>query len=58
MAWLLGNKNQLKLIWKPTDRFAADIAVDRYVQDGKDSVTSSDAYPEATMVIFGIRIWL
>ncbi|MFO1529289.1 MAG: DUF3570 domain-containing protein [Kiritimatiellia bacterium] len=48
----------LKAIYQPNDRFAADISVDRYVQEGNDSVTSSDAYTKALMVIFGVRIWL
>ncbi|MFO1523205.1 MAG: DUF3570 domain-containing protein [Kiritimatiellia bacterium] len=48
----------LKAIYQPNDRFAADISVDRYVQEGNDSVTSSDAYTKALLVIFGVRIWL
>lgn len=48
----------LKGIWQPTERFAADLSIDRYVQEGNDSVTSSDAYTEAFIVIFGVRVWL
>ena len=48
----------LKGIWQPNERFAADLSIDRYVQEGNDSVTSSDAYTEAFIVIFGVRVWL
>jgi hypothetical protein len=34
-----------------------DIAYDRYVQEGKDSVTPEDAYPTANVIIAGVRIW-
>ncbi|MFO1491475.1 MAG: hypothetical protein U1F87_11300 [Kiritimatiellia bacterium] len=47
----------LKAIYQPNDRYA-DISVDRYIQEGNDSVTSSDAYTKALMVIFGVRMAL
>ncbi|MFH0881280.1 MAG: DUF3570 domain-containing protein [Lentisphaerota bacterium] len=47
----------LKLIWKPNDRFAVDVAVERYEQEGKDSETPDDAYPAAMVFTGGARIW-
>ncbi|MBU0677501.1 MAG: DUF3570 domain-containing protein [Verrucomicrobia bacterium] len=46
----------IKAIWQVNENFALDAAVDRYVQDGTDSLTSSDVYPSATAVTIGARI--
>lgn len=48
----------LKLIWLANSAWQADLSVDRYVMSGNDGVTPDDAYPEATLVIFGVRRWL
>lgn len=47
----------LKVIWQPTDRFAADVAVERYEQSGKDGITPDEVYPAATIVTLGARVW-
>jgi hypothetical protein len=48
----------LKLIWRPSDRFAFDIGFDRYEQQGTDGVTSQEFYPVADVYTGGVRIWL
>lgn len=48
----------LKLIWLANSAWQADLSVDRYVMSGNDGVTPDDAYPSATLVIFGVRRWL
>lgn len=47
----------MKLIWKVTDKFWADIAYDRYSQFGRDGVTPGESYPEANVVTLGFKIW-
>lgn len=47
----------VKLIWQPSARFAADIAVDRYEQSGTDGKTYDEVYPAATIVTLGARVW-
>lgn len=47
----------LKLIWKVSDKFWADIAYDRYSQFGRDGATPGQAYPEANIVTFGVKVW-
>lgn len=47
----------VKCIWTPNDRMSLDLALERYFQVGKDSVTPADAYPTANVVTAGVRIW-
>lgn len=47
----------LKAIWLVNERLAVDCAIDRYVQEGKDSLTPTEVYPSATMVTIGGRIF-
>jgi hypothetical protein len=48
----------LKFIWYPLPNVSVDLAVDRYVQGGRDGITADDVYPEALSVMTGLRIWL
>ena len=48
----------LKLIWTPNQRLSFDAAVERYEQKGLDGETALDAYPSATVVMLGMRLWL
>jgi hypothetical protein len=48
----------VKLIWLASSKWQADISIDRYVMSGQDGLTPDDAYPSATMVIAGVRVWL
>ena len=47
----------LKLIWKPSQRLSFDVDFERYEQQGKDGVTSQDAYPSATILMVGATLW-
>jgi hypothetical protein len=47
----------VKFIWTPAEKISLDLAFDRYLQKGKDSVTPADAYPTANVVTAGVRIW-
>jgi len=48
----------MKLIWKVSDKFWADIAYDRYSQFGRDGgVTPGESYPEANIVTLGFKVW-
>ena len=47
----------MKLIWKVTDKFWADIAYDRYSMFGRDGVTPGESYPEANVMTLGFKIW-
>ncbi|MCX7009015.1 MAG: DUF3570 domain-containing protein, partial [Kiritimatiellaeota bacterium] len=47
----------LKLIWKPTKSLSFDVDVERYMQRGLDGITSSDLYPNATIVMVGATLW-
>jgi len=47
----------LKLVWTPNNRMSFDVAVDRYEQEGKDSATPPDAYPQANVITMGLRLW-
>ncbi len=48
----------LKLIWMPNQKFSMDAGFERYEQSGLDGVTPGDAYPSATVLMVGARIWL
>jgi hypothetical protein len=48
----------LKAIWTPNSRCSFDLEYGRYDQKGSDGVTSQDAYPQATLILAGVRIWL
>ena len=48
----------LKLIWLVADRFSLDAGVERYEQQGRDSITPEAAYPSANILVFGGRLWL
>ncbi len=47
----------LKLIWKPAQRLSFDVDFERYEQQGRDGVTSQDAYPAATILMVGATLW-
>ena len=47
----------LKLIWKPSKLVSFDVDVERYQQQGRDGVTSQDAYPAATIIMMGATLW-
>lgn len=47
----------VKLIWKVSDKFWADIAYDRYSQFGRDQETPGETYPEANIVTIGFKLW-
>lgn len=47
----------VKLIWKVSDKFWADIAYDRYSQFGRDKETPGESYPKANVVTLGFKIW-
>lgn len=48
----------LKVVWSPTERLAFDLAVERYEMSGRDDITPADAYPRASVVMAGVRLWL
>ncbi len=48
----------VKVIWRPSERFSYNVAVDQYVQEGLDGVTADDMYPSALSVMAGVRVWL
>jgi hypothetical protein len=48
----------LKVIWKPSAGFSADLALERYQQRGSDGVTPGDVYPVSTLVLIGVHISL
>jgi hypothetical protein len=48
----------LKAIWKPNSRCSVDLEYARYDQKGSDGVTSQDIYPQANIIIAGVRLWL
>jgi len=48
----------LKLVVKPSEHLAFDIAFERYSQDGTDGVTLDDAYVSSSYLIMGLRLWL
>ena len=48
----------LKVIWKPNARCSFDLEYDRYDQKGSDGLTSQDVYPQANIIIAGVRLWL
>lgn len=48
----------LKAIWMPNTRCSFDLEYERYDQKGSDGVTSQDVYPQANVIIAGVRIWL
>jgi len=47
----------LKFIWTPMPSFSLDAGVERYEMEGKDGVTHQDAYPSASIVTVGARVW-
>ena len=47
----------MKLVWKVSDKFWADIAYNRYSQFGRDEETPRESYPEANVVTLGFKIW-
>ncbi len=47
----------LSLNWKIRDWLSLDVAYQRYVMKGLDSVTSQSAYPSANVFTLGTRIW-
>ena len=47
----------MKLIWKISDKFWADVAYQRYSQSGRDEETPEVTYPEANVVTVGFKIW-
>ncbi len=44
----------LKLVWNPTDKIHLDLAFDQYDMKGRDSVTSSSAFPKARILTVGV----
>jgi hypothetical protein len=48
----------LKAIWTPNSRCSFDLEYELYDQKGSDGVTSQDVYPQANVIIAGVRIWL
>ncbi len=47
----------MKLIWKVSEKFWADIAYERYSQFGRDKETPGITYPEANSVTLGFKVW-
>ena len=45
----------VKAIWTPRDSWSVDVAYERYDMWGRDRITSTDAYPNANIVTFGMR---
>lgn len=48
----------LKAIWAPNARCSFDLEYQLYDQKGSDGMTSQDVYPQANVIIAGVRIWL
>ncbi len=48
----------LKVIVLPSPRWSIDLAVERFDMSGQDGITPADAYPRATVVMGGLRVWL
>ena len=47
----------MKLIWKVSDKFWADLAYERYSMFGRDKETPGITYPEANIVTLGFKVW-
>jgi hypothetical protein len=48
----------LKAIWLPNSRCSFDVEYELYDQKGSDGVTSQEVYPQAHVIIAGVRLWL
>lgn len=53
-TWMLG----VKAIWDVNEHVSIDATLEKYIMNGRDSITSRSAYVDANVFTVGIRLWL
>ncbi len=53
-TWMLG----VKAVWDINEHVSVDATLEKYIMNGRDSITSSSAYVDANVITVGIRLWL
>ena len=48
----------VKAVWDINEHVSVDATLEKYIMNGRDSITSSSAYVDANVITVGIRLWL